>query len=73
MVPVDGYPGNFLNITFGQLYFSLSAVLETLAHNPESWVKFDVTKAHRQTDPLGEADLNDFRFTQSGFDIKAYD
>lgn len=73
LMVVDGYPGSFLNITFGELYFSLSAVLETLNNNPEAWVKFDVTKAHRQTDPLGEADMEGFRFTQAGFDINNYD
>lgn len=69
----DGYEGDFLNVTYGQLYFSLSAVLDTLQNNPEPWVKFDVTKAHRQTDPLGAADIEGFRFTDPGFDLNAYD
>lgn len=73
LMVVDGYPESFLNITFGELYFSLSAVLDTLNNNPEAWVKFDITKAHRQTDPLGEADIEGFRFTQTGFDINDYD
>lgn len=69
----DGSPGSFVNITYGRLYFSLSAVIDTLKNNPEPWVKFDITKAHRQTDPLGQADVNNFRFTTAGFDINAYD
>ena len=73
LMVADGYPGNFVNITYGRLYFSLSAVVDTLTNNPEPWVKFDITKAHRQTDPLGAADVNNFRFTTSGFDINAYD
>lgn len=74
LMVADGYPGNFVNITYGRLYFSLSAVIDTLTHNPEPWVKFDITKAHRQTDPLGAADIDNFRFdTTPGFDINAYD
>ena len=73
LMVVDGYVGNFLNVSFGQSYFGLSGVLDTLANTADSWVRFDVTKAHRQTDPLGEADFNAFRFTQAGFDINAYD
>ncbi len=73
LMVADGYPGNFLNITYGRLYFSLSAVVDALTNNPEPWVKFDITKAHRQTDPLGAADVETFRFTQAGFDINTYD
>jgi hypothetical protein len=73
LMVVDGYPGAFLNISFGQSYFGLSAVLDTLANTADPWVRFDVTKAHRQTDPLGEADMEGFRFTQAGFDINQYD
>ena len=73
LIVVDGYVGNFLNVSFGQSYFGLSGVLDTLANTADSWVRFDVTKAHRQTDPLGEADFSGFRFTQAGFDINAFD
>ena len=73
LMVVDGNPGSFVNITFGRLYFSLSAVVDLLAHSPDWWVKYDVTKAHRQTDPLGAADIEGFRFTQAGFDINDYD
>jgi hypothetical protein len=72
LMVVDSNIG-FTSITYGQLYFSLSKLLETLTNNPEPWVKFVITKAHRQTDPLGEADINNFRFTQNGFDINQYD
>lgn len=72
LIVVDGTNNSFLNVTFGQLYFSLSTVVETLKNNPEWWAKFDITKAHRQNDPLGEADINGFRFTQPGFDINQY-
>ena len=73
LIVTDGYPGQFVNVTYGRLYFSLSEVVHTLQNNPEPWVKFDLTKAHRQTDPLGEADVNNFRFTTAGFDINEYD
>jgi hypothetical protein len=73
LMVVDGYEGDFLNVSFGQSYFGLSAVLDTLANTADPWVRFDVTKAHRQSDPLGEADLEDFRFTQAGFDINQFD
>lgn len=86
LMVVDGYPGNFLNVSFNHSYFGLSAVLDTLRNNPEYFVKFDVTRAHRQTDtfkpdPATEPVLNarygphfeNFRFTQPGFDINEYD
>ena len=73
LMVADGTPGQFVNVTYGRLYFSLSELLDTLQNNPEPWVKFDVTKAHRQTDPLGEADIENFRFTTPGFDINSFD
>ena len=73
LMVVDGYPGSFLNVSFGHSYFGLSAVVAALQSNPEWWVKFDITKAHRQTDPLGAADMEGFRFTQGGFNINNYD
>jgi hypothetical protein len=73
LMVTDGTVGGFVNVTYGRLYFSLSEVVHTLQNNPEPWVKFDVTKAHRQSDPLGEADIDNFRFTTPGFDLDAYD
>lgn len=73
MVADGNGPGSFVNITYGRLYFSLSAVVDLLAHSPDWWVRYDVTKTHRQTDPLGAADINGFRFTDAGFDINQYD
>jgi hypothetical protein len=86
LMVVDGYPGQFLNISFGDSYFGLATLADTLRDNPEWWVKFDVTRAHRQTDsfkpnPVTEPELHarygphfeGFRFTQPGFDINQYD
>ncbi len=86
LMVVDGYPGNFLNVSFSHSYFGLSAVLDTLRENPEHFVKFDVTRAHRQTDtfkpdPAIDPDLHakygpqfeNFRFDQAGFDLDQYD
>ena len=86
LMVVDGYPGSFLNISFSDSYFGLATVADTLRNNPEWWVKFDVTRAHRQTDtfkpnsatePLLHArygpHFEGFRFTQAGFDINQYD
>lgn len=86
LIVVDGFPGSFLNISFSHSYFGLSAVLDTLRDNPEYFVKFDVTRAHRQTDTFKPDPVNDpllharygphfenFRFTQPGFDINVYD
>ncbi len=39
-----------LSISYSHSYFGLSTVLDTLRLNPEWWVKFDVTRAHRQID-----------------------
>ena len=83
---VYGYPKSFLNISFSDSYFGLATVADTLRNNPEWWVKFEVTRAHRQTDtfkpnsatePLLHAcygpHFEGFRFTQAGFDINQYD
>jgi hypothetical protein len=85
LMVVDGY-NDFLNISFSDSYFGLATVLDTLRNNPEWWVKFDITRAHRQTDlfkpnPVTEPLLHarygphfeGFRFTQTGFDINQYD
>jgi hypothetical protein len=70
-------------ISFNQFYFGLSEVLDTLNNNPEWWVNFDITKAHRSSDPnkppagpafdLYGPDFESFRFTQAGFNINDYD
>ena len=73
LMVVDGNTGSFVDITFGRLYFSLSAVVDLMENSPDWWIKYDVTKAHRQVDPLGAADVEDFKFTNAGFDINEYD
>jgi hypothetical protein len=86
LMVVDGYAGSFLNVSFSHSYFGLSAVLDTLRNNPEYFVKFDITRAHRQTDTFKPDPLTDpllherygphyesFRFTQAGFNIDDYD
>lgn len=70
-------------ISFNQYYFGLSEVLDTLYANPEWWVDFEITKAHRFTDPnkpspgpafdLYGPNFENFRFTQSGFNLNDYD
>lgn len=72
LMVVDG-DGGFVTVTYGRLYFSLSALCDLLEHSPDWWIKYDLTKMHRQTDPLGAADRNGFRFTDAGFDINQYD
>jgi hypothetical protein len=72
------------SISFNHAYFGLSTVLDTLRMNPEWWVNFEVTKAHRQTDiskppaadpayALYGPDFENFHFDQAGFDINDYD
>lgn len=86
LIVADGYPGTFVNISFSHAYFGLSHVLDVLRNNPEFYVKFQVTRAHRQTDdfkpdPVAEPVLHsrygphfeNFRFTQPGFNIDDYD
>ncbi len=71
-------------ISYNQFYFGLSEVLDTLRENPEWWVNFEVTRAHRQNDPNPPANgtpaydlygphFENFRFDQSGFDLDDYD
>ncbi|MBC7873863.1 MAG: hypothetical protein H7Y01_07705 [Ferruginibacter sp.] len=70
-------------ISFNQFYFGLSEVLDTLNNNPEWWVNFEITKAHRSSDPnkpppgpafdLYGPDHESFRFTQAGFNMNDYD
>ncbi len=52
--------------------FSLSTVLDTLSHTPW-WVRFDVTTAHRGTDPIAPPNLPGFGFAAPGVDLSAYD
>lgn len=86
LMVIDGFPGSFLNVSFSDSYFGLATVLDTLRTNPEWWVKFNVTRAHRQTDsfkpdPATEPVLHarygphfeNFRFTQGGFNLNDYD
>lgn len=70
--------------SFGPADFGLSEVLRALAHMP-SWVKVEVTRAHRDADPfpystltaadraLFEPHHQGFRFTQADFEIGAFD
>lgn len=73
-------------ISFNQFYFGLSEVLDTLRTNPEYWVNFQVTRAHRQLDPNPPAGgtaadthyaphYENFRFDTppAGFDLSTYD
>jgi hypothetical protein len=86
LMVVDGYPGNFLNVSFSHSYFGLSAVLDALRSQPDFYVRYDVTRAHRQTDtfkPDQQADpqafqlygphFEGFRFNQPGFSLDGYD
>ena len=74
------------NISFSHAYFGLSHVLDVLRNNPEFYVKFDVTRAHREVDPFKPNQAADpvawgrygphfenFRFDQGGFNIDDYD
>lgn len=80
LILVDG------SVSFNQFYFGLSEVLDALRTNPEYWVNFSVTRAHRHSDPnppapgTPAADLyaphhENFRFDQppAGFDLDDYD
>lgn len=70
-------------VSYNQFYFGLSEVLDTLRNNPEFWVEFEVTRAHRGVDPnppasgspaetlYGAHHIN-FKFTEPGFDINEY-
>ena len=71
-------------ISFNHSYFGLSTVIDTLNNNPEWWVNFELTKAHRQTDfskpPAADPayaiygpDYENFHFDQADFDINDYD
>ena len=88
LIVVDGQPGAFLNVSFNQSYFGLSAVLDTLRNEADYFVEFDVKRAHRQTDSFkpaaGSPDFakyaphyENFRFAGPGkpadFDINQYD
>lgn len=55
--------------SFGQDDFGLSALLDALAVAPGPWVRFEVTTAHRRSDP--NADLPNFRF--DGHNLAHYD
>ena len=74
------------SISFNHAYFGLSHVLDVLRNNPEFYVKFDVTRAHRQvdfykpnqaTEPVAWSHygphFENFRFTQANFNINEFD
>ncbi|MGB3182696.1 MAG: hypothetical protein WBB45_14995 [Cyclobacteriaceae bacterium] len=80
LVVTDGYNG-FLNGSFSNSYFGLSAVIDTLLDQSEYYVDFKLTLAHRQTDNFKppQADpsydrygpnYENFRFTTNANDIK---
>ena len=55
--------------SFGTADFGLEALLGILAVPPGPWATFEVTKAHRRSDP--DADLQSFRF--DAHDLSQYD
>ncbi|MCY7350989.1 MAG: hypothetical protein LH606_10010 [Cytophagaceae bacterium] len=74
------------SISFSHSYFGLSHVLDVLRNNPEFYVKFDVTRAHRNTDNFKPNQATDpiawsrygphfegFRFTQPNFNLNDFD
>ncbi|MBX3359234.1 MAG: hypothetical protein KF745_12500 [Phycisphaeraceae bacterium] len=86
LMVVDGYPGSTLNVSFNHSYFGLSHVLDALRNDERGWVRFQVTRAHRQTDtakPNAATEpvawsrygphYENFRFSQDGFNINDYD
>jgi hypothetical protein len=52
--------------SFGNADFGLRALLDALAVSPGPWVRFAVTKAHRETDST--ANLQNFRFDTANLD-----
>jgi len=71
-------------ISYNQFYFGLSEVIDTLRSNPEWWVNFEVTRAHRQMDPnpplpgsateaLYGTHYDNFAFDQTSFNLDEYD
>lgn len=83
LMVTDGYPGSFLNGSFNNYYFGLSAVIDTLLDQTEYFVNFKLTLAHRQFDtnkPAGAINSPDyqkygpnfesFRFTTNQQDVK---
>jgi hypothetical protein len=55
--------------SFGMADFGLKTLLDILNVSPGPWVRFEVTKAHRRTDP--DADLQNFLF--DNHDLSQYD
>ena len=68
LMVTDGV-GGFIVGSFGVADFGLRALLGELAVPPNPWVRFEVTKAHRRTDP--NAHISDFRF--DAIDLSQYD
>jgi hypothetical protein len=82
LMVLDGPPGSSHYATFGpgdqntdpstgDAFFGLSEVVATLVSGGPLFSAFTVTKAHRDTDVRGAADIENFRFDQhniSGYD-----
>src|SRR5947209_20146211 len=76
LLVMDGVAGSFHYASFGpgdpsalDQYFGLSEFVATLAAN--TMPVFTLTKAHRETDVGGAADIEGFRFDQH--DLSVYD
>lgn len=87
LIVLDGGEGGRA-LSFSRSTFGLWSLLNTLRNNPEFYVRFDVTRAHRQTDPykphltfpfpsldyrLYAPRWENFRFDQENFDIDQFD
>ncbi|MCC7453141.1 MAG: hypothetical protein IT222_03155 [Crocinitomix sp.] len=83
LIVTDGYSGQFLNGSFNNYYFGLSAVIDTLLDQTDYYVSFKLTLAHRQIDsnkPAGPItspayqrygpNFENFRFNAAANDIK---
>jgi hypothetical protein len=82
LVVMDGrpYSGHYASFgagdlstspTSGDAYFGLSEFIATLASSTSQFTRVFVTKAHRDTDVRGAADIEHFRFDQH--DLSRYD
>lgn len=86
LVVIDGHASSFHNASFSPSPYGLSSLLDCMTGQGEYFVEFEVTRAHRQTDPFRPDAENapqlsgayaphyeDFRFDQQGFDLADFD
>ena len=83
LVVIDGHASSSHNASFSPSPYGLSTLMDCMTGHGEYFIEFEVTGAHRQTDPVkpdpeqatrpGAPHYENFRFDQPDFDLSDFD